>query len=92
MVNKLVPIYVEYAPISLEKIQAAHAAGDLDAVWKAAHRMFSTSASICVPKLERMLKMIEEAGRNGDAAQVSLLLPALVFQHDQLMVYLTTTS
>ncbi len=88
MLDRLIPVYLEYAPSTLDTICAAHAAGDLDALWKAAHRMFSTSASICVPQLERMLKMIERAGRSGDAAQVDLLLPALVFQHNQLITYL----
>ena len=69
--GKTLGMYQTQAPEGVETLQRLMAAGDIEAVWKQAHRLKSSSASLGASKLSAVFAQIEQAGRNNDVTQVA---------------------
>jgi HPt (histidine-containing phosphotransfer) domain-containing protein len=65
-IRDLVGTYVDEAPINLDGMIAALAAGDPAAIVRPAHTLKSSSASIGAMHLSAICRGIEEGGRSGE--------------------------
>ena len=76
-VQQVMDLFMKQAPVSIREIVTGAASGDLDLVWKAAHKLKGTSLQMGAARLGSVCKALEESGRSGDSGQVSLLSEGL---------------
>jgi len=77
LVRTLVQTYQTDAAPIVERIRAAVAAGDLQALARAAHSLKSSTLQLGGPRLAQVCKELEGIGRSGAAAPAKLLLSRL---------------
>jgi CheY-like chemotaxis protein len=76
-VQQVMDLFMKQAPVSIREIVTGASSGDLDLVWKAAHKLKGTSLQMGAARLGSICKALEESGRSGDSGQVSLLSEGL---------------
>lgn len=64
----LIGIYLEEAPKQLDRMEAAIAEGDADALGLAAHTLKGSSAQLGVPRLSELCRDLEAMGDAGEVA------------------------
>lgn len=64
----LIGIYLEEAPRQLDRMEAAIAEGDADALGLAAHTLKGSSAQLGVPRLSEVCRDLEAMGDEGEVA------------------------
>ncbi|TVP60958.1 MAG: response regulator [Nodularia sp. (in: Bacteria)] len=64
--KQLLNCYLAEAPKCIQNIKASHANKDIQALWKTAHTLKSSSASVGAINLAQICKHLEAKGRSGD--------------------------
>ena len=77
LIAEILGDYVEPATANVAEIEAAFAAEDTAAVGAAAHKLKSSSRAVGANALADLCFELEKAGKDGDAARVSALMPEL---------------
>ncbi|MEQ1601792.1 MAG: response regulator [Methylophilaceae bacterium] len=77
LIKNIMQIYLDTAGNTLQQIEQALAAGDADALRRAAHTLKSSSANVGAGALSELLRQIEVLAREGKIDEVKPLLPAL---------------
>lgn len=77
-VESTLEVYLEEAPPTFGRLNAASAAGDMETAAAAAHALKSASSNIWATPLVQLMDMIEHSARDGDAVQVAELLERAV--------------
>ncbi len=72
IVTKIIKYYLHYTPNLLLDLEDALQSGNTEKVWKTAHSLKSSSASIGVTLLAKSAEKIEHLGREGNIDGVSL--------------------
>jgi two-component system sensor histidine kinase BarA len=65
LAKELFAMLLQELPVHREAITAAHAAGDLEALWEPAHKLYGATAYCGVPALRAAAKQLEDAIRNA---------------------------
>lgn len=76
-VHQVMELFLKQAPGSIQEITSGAASGDLEKVWKAAHKLKGTSLQMGASRLGAICKALEESGRSGDDPLVKGLANAL---------------
>ena len=90
LVQKVVAAYVGDAPARLAQLQAAAAAGDADALRRAAHALKSSSANVGAEQLSALCREIESLGRSGSVEAAKTLLTGVESQLPRVLAALAT--
>mgnify|MGYP005842149925 CR=1 FL=1 len=84
LLQELLDLLRSSAAEDLQKIKAAAAAGDGDALADAAHNTKGAAASLGMESLRQVASSLEQAGRRGDLAGVDADISALAAMLAQL--------
>jgi HPt (histidine-containing phosphotransfer) domain-containing protein len=76
-VRRMVQLFIDTMPPSLEELQRETHAANWDSVSKLAHKMKATVDSMGIASLQETVRTIEHNGKKGEHAEV---IPALVAQ------------
>ena len=76
--------FVSDLPALTNAMREEVAHGDLDSIWKQAHKMKGSAANVGGEALRDAAREIEQAGKVGDLARVALWIPELETQSDRL--------
>jgi HPt (histidine-containing phosphotransfer) domain-containing protein len=71
LLSEIIASYLGDAPVQLEAIHRAVAAGDAEGLRRSAHGMKSSSANLGATVLSSLCKELEEMGRSGDLRQAA---------------------
>jgi PAS domain S-box-containing protein len=71
LLSEIIASYLGDAPVQLEAIHRAVAAGDAEGLHRSAHSMKSSSANLGATVLSSLCKELEEMGRSGDLRQAA---------------------
>jgi HPt (histidine-containing phosphotransfer) domain-containing protein len=74
LLGNLIKVYLELLPERVEGLLKAHQEGDAQSVFKIAHTLKSTSASLGAYKLQGLCQRFEDAGRQDDLSATESLL------------------
>ena len=77
VLGKIIGLYLDGAPALLQRLRAAVAAGDGEALRQAAHSFKSGSANLGATALAAVCKELEQCGRERRLDEATALLPAL---------------
>ncbi|MBL0314016.1 MAG: Hpt domain-containing protein [Holophagaceae bacterium] len=75
LLGNLIQVYLDLLPNRVEGLLAAHQEGDANSVFKIAHTLKSTSASLGAYQLQGMCQRFEDAGRLDNLAGIADLIP-----------------
>ena len=75
LLQNLIQIYLDQLPDRVEGLMKAHQDGDAHSVFKIAHTLKSTSASLGAYRLQGLCQSLEDAGRLQDLPGTMSLLP-----------------
>jgi two-component system, sensor histidine kinase and response regulator len=75
LLGNLIQVYLDQLPGRVEGLMKAHQEGDAHSVFKIAHTLKSTSASLGAYQLQSLCQCLEDAGRNEDLLGTKSLLP-----------------
>lgn len=89
LLHKVVTMYIEEAPRLLADIQRAARTGDMEGLYKKAHYLKSSSASLGAVRLAEHCKVLESIGRNNSAMEDDTLLTRLVSEFETVSAALT---
>lgn len=92
LADDLINTFAQDAPRCLGTLEAAIRAADPDAIHRAAHPFRSAAATVHAHRLAALLLEIETAGRTGNAAAASDLLPRLRREHEAVLAQCERTS
>lgn len=73
-VAKVISLYLDNWPSQMVTLRGAVEAGDVDAMWKTAHALKSSSATVGALGLSALFKQIESTGRAGTMTGVDTAL------------------
>ena len=76
-VQQVMELFMKQAPTSIRDITAGAVSGDMEKVWKAAHKLKGTSLQLGAARLGSVCKDLEESGRQGDTPRVKTLADVL---------------
>lgn len=85
LADELVQIFVDDAPVRMEALEAACDDGDPVAIRSAAHPFKSAATTVHAHRLGALLLEIEAAGRDGNAARASDLLPETRREYEAIL-------
>jgi CheY-like chemotaxis protein/HPt (histidine-containing phosphotransfer) domain-containing protein len=74
LVKQIMRVYLDTSPELLRQVEAAVAAGDADAMRRAAHSLKSSSANVGAETLAALFREFEALGRDGQVAAAQPLL------------------
>ena len=77
LLGNLIQIYLDQLPGCVEGLLKAHQEGDAHSVFRIAHTLKSTSASLGAYQLQGLCQRLEDAGRKEDLLGTESLLPML---------------
>ncbi|MDO9371890.1 MAG: response regulator [Gammaproteobacteria bacterium] len=77
LLSEMIDLYLTDTPPLLNALRQALMQGDVQAVYRTAHSLKSTSAHLGATALSALGMEIEKLGRDGDLAQVSTRLPLI---------------
>lgn len=69
LLGNLIAVYLEQLPGRVEELFKAHREGDAHTVFKIAHTLKSTSASLGAYQLQGLCQRLEDAGRKGNLSE-----------------------
>lgn len=75
LLGNLIQVYLDQLPDHMEGLLKAHREGDAHSVFKVAHKLKSSSASLGAYKLQSLCQRLEDAGRAEDLMGTTNLLP-----------------
>ncbi len=84
LLDDLVETFLDGLPQQLREIEEGLAAGDLEAVHRAAHSLKGAVANFSAPAAFEAARALDEAARAGSADALPTLLEELVSQLDKL--------
>ncbi len=87
--TKLVDAFLHKSPDDLRQLREAVAAGDSEAVRRAAHGFKSSCANMGATKLAELCKELEQAGRAADLSRNETLLTAVEAEFELAQAALT---
>jgi HPt (histidine-containing phosphotransfer) domain-containing protein len=88
IVEPMLELFVTEAAKGMAVINDAMAAGNLDALGRAAHSMKSSAGNVRAKTLAAALQELETAAVSGDRAAASRLLGAVAAQHAAALAFL----
>lgn len=91
LADELVQTFVDDAPVRMEALEAACDDGDPVAIRRAAHPFRSAAATVHARRLAGLLLEIETAGRDGNAARASDLVPETRREHEAVLEQCSST-
>jgi CheY-like chemotaxis protein len=74
VLERAIGLYLQNAPAALEELRRSIAGGDSSAVWKIAHGLKSSSASLGAKQLAQQMSEMESRARQGDLAEAETRL------------------
>jgi len=77
IIRKLVAIFLEHSPLVVREMSEASAAKDFERLWKLAHSLKSSSASVGALELSRLCEKMEIMGRSGQTAELPAMTAAV---------------
>jgi len=86
---ELAPMFLESAPKHLSSLYRAVSQGDSDMLFKAAHTLKGSSASIGAIPLSKLSKQVEQVGRDGSLADVVPKIKLLEAEYERVKEVLT---
>ncbi len=81
---ELIKCYLTETPRLVQDISTAIANRDAQTIWKAAHQLKSSSASIGAIALAQLCKVLEAQGRSSELENTVELLPQLYQEYEQV--------
>ncbi len=75
LLGNLIQVYLDQLPGRVDGLLQAHREGDFHAVFKIAHTLKSSSASLGAYKLQSLCQRFEDSGRMEDFSGTESLLP-----------------
>ncbi|MBC1223048.1 PAS domain S-box protein [Nostoc sp. UCD121] len=81
---ELIKCYLTETPRLVQDISTAIATQDAQTIWKAAHQLKSSSASIGAIALAQLCKVLEAQGRSSELENTVELLPQLYQEYEQV--------
>ncbi len=75
LLGNLIQVYLDQLPGCVEGLLKAHQEGNAHSVFKIAHTLKSTSASLGAYELQALCQRLEDAGRMEDLSVTGSLLP-----------------
>ncbi|MEH1866158.1 MAG: PAS domain S-box protein [Nostoc sp.] len=82
--TELIKCYLTETPRLVQDISTAIATRDAQTIWKAAHQLKSSSASIGAIALAQLCKVLEAQGRSSELENTVELLPQLYQEYEQV--------
>jgi signal transduction histidine kinase/CheY-like chemotaxis protein/HPt (histidine-containing phosphotransfer) domain-containing protein len=74
VLERAIGLYLQNAPAAIEELRRSIAGGDSSAVWKIAHGLKSSSASLGAKPLAQQMSEMESRARQGDLAEADTRL------------------
>jgi HPt (histidine-containing phosphotransfer) domain-containing protein len=90
IVEPMLELFVTEAAKSMVVLSSALAAGDLDALGRAAHSMKSSAGNVRANALAAVLQRLESAALDGDAAGAERLIGTVQAELDRALAYLAS--
>ncbi|MFN0243083.1 MAG: ATP-binding protein [Planctomycetota bacterium] len=90
LIYELIDIFLDDAPVQMQRIEQGLATQDIKSVERAAHTLKSSSANIGALALSSVCKQIEESARKQDVDAVKPLVSTSVQKLDEVKVALKT--
>lgn len=78
---RLIDIYLEHAPLLLDKLQKAQDEGDLSSVKELAHSLKSSSGNIAAPGLTELCQLLEVQAMKGEFDRARATVEAIVKEY-----------
>jgi len=78
LLGKMIGLFLEHAPLRMDKIEAAYVSQDLDEVYREAHALKSSAANLGANELRFLCQDIELLAHDGKASELVPKMPELV--------------
>ena len=91
VLERAIDMYLGNAPAALEELRRSVASGDASAVWKIAHGLKSSSASLGAKQLAQQMAEIEGRARQNDLAEADSRLVRIETEYNKVSTALRET-
>ncbi|MFM9843712.1 MAG: ATP-binding protein [Dongiaceae bacterium] len=91
VLERAIGVYLDTAPAALEELRRCVAAGDASAVWRIAHSLKSSSASLGAKNLAQQMGDMESRARENDLNEAPAHLEKVESEFKKVSTALTTT-
>jgi HPt (histidine-containing phosphotransfer) domain-containing protein len=91
VLERAIGVYLDTAPTALEELRRCVAAGDASAVWRIAHSLKSSSASLGAKNLAQQMGDMESRARENDLNEAPAHLEKVESEFKKVSTALTTT-
>jgi two-component system, sensor histidine kinase and response regulator len=91
VLERAIGVYLDTAPTALEELRRCVAAGDASAVWRIAHSLKSSSASLGAKALAQQMGDMESRARENDLNEAKTRLEQVESEFKKVSTALTTT-
>jgi signal transduction histidine kinase/CheY-like chemotaxis protein/HPt (histidine-containing phosphotransfer) domain-containing protein len=91
VLERAIGVYLDTAPTALEELRRCVAAGDASAVWRIAHSLKSSSASLGAKNLAQQMGDMESRARENDLNEAPAHLERVESEFKKVSTALTTT-
>jgi HPt (histidine-containing phosphotransfer) domain-containing protein len=91
VLERAIGVYLDQAPTALEELRRCVAAGDASAVWRIAHSLKSSSASLGAKTLAQHMSDMESRARENDLNEATTRLEQLESEFKKVSTALETT-
>ena len=91
VLERAIDMYLENAPAALEELRRSVASGDASAVWKIAHGLKSSSASLGAKQLAQHIAEMEGRARQSDLAEADSRLVRIETEYHKVSTALRET-
>jgi len=91
VLERAIDMYLENAPAALEELRRSVASGDASAVWKIAHGLKSSSASLGAKQLAQHIAEMEGRARQSDLAEADTRLVRIETEYHKVSTALRET-
>jgi len=91
VLERAIDMYLENAPAALEELRRSVASGDASAVWKIAHGLKSSSASLGAKQLAQHIAEMEGRARQSDLAEADSRLVRIESEYHKVSTALRET-
>ena len=91
VLERAIDMYLGNAPAALEELRRSVASGDASAVWKIAHGLKSSSASLGAKQLAQHMAEMEGRARQNDLAEADTRLVRIESEYNKVSTALRET-
>jgi len=91
VLERAIGVYLDTAPTALEELRRCVAAGDASAVWRIAHSLKSSSASLGAKDLAQQISEMESRARENNLNEAKARLEKLESEFKKVSTALSTT-